>query len=499
MLATTRSALLLALLPGLAATDNAICKVLSPLIDELTSKTPLTCSCVSDGTGLNIGGDAECSIKIGPPPLDALKDMKIEFHAGTTVRPCATPATASVEAGITLPVLSSEKTICSGGVGACPDTGQWNACGKTCTSLDDGVDTMVSTALVALDNDDIAYDSSTNKITVTLSAEAGITKEREVPIQKWGVADFFAKVSLSVEGSISGLTTTQAVDLCMKEKLVDTEICGADIPKCDGTDEGTGAVGAAQDAICAGSGDYNWHELFGAPPIKLFPPQEMKFTDACAEASSGSPPPPPPTVTLTMQASGSVADYADTSAFSDYIGDGTDRSFADVLKARIGVAACSRRNRAANAFISRDCGILVQGLRDYASAIALTITPASVIITAVITASNDFSAHRVSDSLTAILSTADAASKELGITIEATPTVVVYTPPSSGSSSDAGAIAGAVISVLLFVGTIATVVYLVKKERIANPLDRLKEKLGMKKMPIAPEKGATELATAAPA
>ena len=87
--------------------DNAICKVLSPLINELDSKTPLDCSCVSDGTGLNIGGDAECSIKIGPPPLDALKDLKIEFHAGTTVRPCATPATVSVEAGITLPTPSS--------------------------------------------------------------------------------------------------------------------------------------------------------------------------------------------------------------------------------------------------------------------------------------------------------------------------------------------------------------------------------------------------------
>ena len=479
MLATTRSALLLALLPGLAATDNAICKVLSPLITDLTSKTPLTCSCVSDGTGLNIGGDAECDIEIGPPPLEALADMKIKFHAGTTVRPCATPATASVHVGITLPTPSS-------------------------TALDESIDTMVETAVAKLEKDEVEYDSSTNKITVTLSAEAGITKEVEVPIQKWAIADFFAKVGLTVEGSISGLTTTQTVDLCMRVRVGDYEICGADIPKCDGTDAKFDSLkpfaqpAAAQKAICTAK-KTNWHELFGAPPIKLFPPQEMKFTDACAEASSGSPPPPPPTVTLTMQASGSVADYADTSAFSDYIGDGTDRSFADVLKARIGVAACSRKNRAANAFISRDCGILIQGLRDYASAIALTITPASVIITAVITASNDFSAHQVSDSLTAILSTADAASKELGITIEATPTVVVYTPPSSGSSSNAGAIAGAVISVLLFVGTIATVVYLVKKERIANPLDRLKEKLGMKKMPIAPEKGATELATAAPA
>ena len=481
MHASTRSALLLALLPGLAATDNAICRVLSPLIDRLDSNTPLTCSCVSDGTGLNIGGDAECDIEIGPPPLDALAGMVIKFHAGTTVRPCATPATASVQAGITLPTPSS-------------------------TELDGSIDTMVETAVAELEKDEVEYDSSTNKITVTLSAEAGITKEVEVPIQKWSVADFRAKVGLTVEGSISGLTTTQTVDLCMKvpPKLGfdGLEICGADIPKCDGTDRAVAytdpdPVAVAQKAICLPK-KINWHELFGAPPIKMFPPQEMKFTDACAEASSGSPPPPPPTVTLTMQASGSVADYADTSAFSDYIGDGTDRSFADVLKARIGVAACSRRNRAANAFISRDCGILVQGLTDYASKIALTITPASVIITAVITASSDSSAHQISDSLTAILSTADAASKELGITIEATPTVVVYIP-SSGSSSDAGAIAGAVISVVLFIGTVATVVYLVKKERMANPLDRLKEKLGMKKMPIAPEKEATELATAKPA
>ena len=205
MHASTRSALLLALLPGLAATDNAICKVLSPLIDRLDSNTPLTCSCVSDGTGLNIGGDAECDIEIGPPPVDALAGLKIKFHAGTTVRPCATPATVSVEAGITLPTPSS-------------------------TELDGSIDTMVETAVAELDKDEVAYDSSTNKITVTLSAEAGTTKEVEVPIQKWSVADFLAKVGLKVEGSMGGLTTTQTVDLCMKAG--DTEICGAGKKDC---------------------------------------------------------------------------------------------------------------------------------------------------------------------------------------------------------------------------------------------------------------------------
>ena len=108
-----RSALLLFLLPGLAATDNAICAVLSPKITQLNAVPGLSCSCKSDGTASNIGGDAECELAIGPPEgVDALKDMKITFHAGTTVRPCATPATASVEAGITLPTLSSTEEVC---------------------------------------------------------------------------------------------------------------------------------------------------------------------------------------------------------------------------------------------------------------------------------------------------------------------------------------------------------------------------------------------------
>ena len=152
-----------------------------------------------------------------------------------------------------------------------------------------------------------------------------------------------------------------------------------------------------------------------------------------------------------------------------------------------------------NLRIGKDCydGIRGQGLKDYDSAIAVTITAASVIITAVITASSDSAAAELSDSLTAKLSTAEAASKEIGITIEAIPTVVVYSPASeSSSSADGGTIAGAVISVLLFIGTIGTIVYLVKKERIANPLDRLKEKLGKKKECAAPDPGAAELGPA---
>ena len=264
-----RSALLLFLLPGLAATDNAICAVLSPLITELDAVPGLSCTCKSDGTALNIGGDAECDLAIGPPTgVDALEDMKITLHAGTTVRPCATSATASVVAGITLPKISSTTEVCSGLVGgcsqACKDSYTCKECKGvlgTCATPDGHMDKMASTAITALKASgemagEVAYDASTNKITVSLTAEAGATKEIEVPIQKWGVADFFAKVSLTVEGSMSGLTTTQAFDLCMKT-VVGTEICGADIPKCDGTDAGTGLVRTAQKAICTGSGNKN--------------------------------------------------------------------------------------------------------------------------------------------------------------------------------------------------------------------------------------------------
>ena len=458
--ASMRSALLLFLLPGLAATDNAVCKVLSSFIDGLNSAPGLSCSCKSDGTALNIGGDAECDLAFGPPTgVDALKDMKITFHAGTTVRPCATTATASLVAGISLPVLSSVKDVCSlaGGCSqACKDSNYCIECKGTCASLDENMDTLFSTAITELKANadmqgEVAYDESTNKITVSLTAEAGVTKEIEVPIQKWGVADFFAKVSLKVEGSMSGLTTTQAVDLCMKEKIVGTEICGADIPKCDGTDAGEGVVKAAQVAICLTK--FNWHELFGSPPIKMFPSQTLPFTDACEAASSSSTDTTaasgtastaskPSKVTLELQASGSVADYSDTSD----------------LKAKVASAA----------------GV-------GASDVEITVSAASVLITAVINVPSSTTAAAVSVSLSTKLNSVVAASKALGITVEAIPTVVITVYITTASEGDdGGAIAGAVISMLLFIGTIATVVYLVKKERMPNPLDRLKEKLGKK-------------------
>jgi len=314
-----------------------------------------------------------------------------------------------------------------------------------------------------------------------LTGEAGVEKVIEVPIQKWGVADFYAKVSLTVAGSMSGLTTTQAVDLCMKAG--GTEICGADIPKCDGTDSGEGLVGIAQGTICGGSNNKNWHTLFGSPPLKMFPSQELPFTEACAPPP---PPPPPPTVTtsgttsgtaaasgtastaskpskvtLALQASGSVADYSDTSD----------------LKAKVASAA----------------GV-------GASDVEITVSAASVLITAVIDVPSSTTAAAVSVLLSTKLNSVDAASTALGITVEAIPTVVITVYITTASEcDDGGAVAGAVISVLLFLGTIATVVYLVKKEHMPNPLDRLKEKLGKKKVHVMENGANAELATAKPA
>ena len=482
-----RSALLLFLLPGVTAVDNAVCKVLSPGIAALDSVDGLECSCVSDGTALNMGGDAKCHLEIGPPPgVEALAAMKIKLDLGTTIQPCAMPATASLEGGIVLPQLSGS-----------PDT---------------ILDEMVAAAITELDaksQADITYGKSDNKITVSMSVEAGTEKHVELPIQKYAVADFFIKLSLKVEGNAAALKTTQSVDLCMKTPEykaggfgVDAiEICGAKIPQCGVKDYpipyphklADDLVVTAQGIICKATPKVNWHKMFQSPPIQFAPSQEFTFTDACRTASSGSAPPPPPTVTLAMQASGSISDYSDTSD----------------LKQRIGVAACSlqagkRRDDGGDGTI-QDCWpgseYGMKGLIEYDSAIAVTITAASVIITAVITASSNSAAAELADSLTAKLSTAEAASEEFGITIETIPTVVVYSPASGSSPDNGGAIAGGLISAILFIGTIATVVYLVKKERIANPIDRLKEKLGKKQVHVAPEKnehGAAELTAASP-
>ena len=184
--------LLLFLLPGMTATDNAICAVMSPLISGMDSVPDMTCSCVSDGTALDAGGDAQCELQIGPPPLSALEDMIIKIHMDTTVRPCAEPAMAALSGGITLPQLSQAR-FCNTG-GSC----QTSCFVGSCTSADETLDAAVSAAIQALAADveaDIAYAESDNKISISLSAEAGKSVDLKLPVYKTLAVNIFIKLN----------------------------------------------------------------------------------------------------------------------------------------------------------------------------------------------------------------------------------------------------------------------------------------------------------------
>ena len=104
-------------------------------------------------------------------------------------------------------------------------------------------------------------------------------------------------------------------------------------------------------------------------------------------------------MTLTLVASGGVADYADTS--------GLQQQIASVAGVSPG-------------------------------AVAITVEAASVLITATIAAEEDVTVASISAALSSSLPTAAAASTLLGITIQADPTIhVAGAPPASPASSPA--------------------------------------------------------------
>ena len=108
-------------------------------------------------------------------------------------------------------------------------------------------------------------------------------------------------------------------------------------------------------------------------------------------ASPAAPPPPPPVV-LTMTASGSVSDYADTTS----------------LQSSIASAA----------------GV-------DASAVTVTLAAASVLITATIAVPASTTPAAVQTSLSSTLGTAEAASTTLGVTVESVPTIIVVPAPAA--------------------------------------------------------------------
>ena len=92
----------------------------------------------------------------------------------------------------------------------------------------------------------------------------------------------------------------------------------------------------------------------------------------------------------------------------------------------------------------------------------------------------------MSDSLTNKLSSAEAASTELGVTVENVPAVKVTSPSSDGGGGgDGGAAAAAVVVVLLVLAGCVIVTILVKTGAMKNPLERLKEKSGKRSVHVA--------------
>ena len=140
---------------------------------------------------------------------------------------------------------------------------------------------------------------------------------------------------------------------------------------------------------------------------------------------------------LTLTVSGTPGDYADTSN----------------LRQRIATAA----------------GV------DDASLVTISVTAASVIITATIAVPASTTAEAVQTSLAATLGTAAAASAALGITVESDPSITASPPPGGddgkGSSDDganAGAVAGGVIGGIAFSMLVAGLVYLCRQKSKAS-------------------------------
>ena len=132
--------------------------------------------------------------------------------------------------------------------------------------------------------------------------------------------------------------------------------------------------------------------------------------------SPSTPPTPSPPVVLTMTASGSVSDYADTTAL------------VSSIATLAGVDA---------------------------SLVTITVAAGSVVITVTIATPTTTSASAVQSALTSALSTASAASTALGITVEDVPTVVVAAPPPLLPPPGAPSGSGGGLGIFVLIGAIA--------------------------------------------
>jgi len=104
-----------------------------------------------------------------------------------------------------------------------------------------------------------------------------------------------------------------------------------------------------------------------------------------------------------------------------------------------------------------------------ADRVTVTVEAASVLITATIDVPAGTSSAAVKSSLSAVLATPEAASAQLGVTVETTPTVGVVEAKNKSSAAPVGAIVGGVIGGLLALAAIVLAIFVVKKKKSVNP------------------------------
>ena len=379
----------------------------------------------------------------------------------------------------------------------------------------------------------LSFDASTMKINYKADVPPGQTVTFEVPIYKLpasgnlpGIGNYVPSI---VVKSVVTLATSQSayaqvqfdatVDVCLELTglallgLPDQTHCGADLPTCNPWPSGSVAnpnfdfvmcflassncesctpqvcapqvcawgvctPGVCTPQVCVDTGlcapladcscsnPANVKELFGNPPYELGGKHTLlDFTAVCPPPPPPSPPSipppspsippqppsipprppprpppplspgasapsPPPPVKLQFTASGSASDYSDTTS----------------LEANIAAVAGVSADR-----------------------VTVTVEAASVLITATIDVPAGTSSAAVKSSLSAALATPEAASAQLGVTVETTPTVGVVEAKNKSSAAPVGAIVGGVIGGLLALAAIVLAIFVVKKKKSVNP------------------------------
>merc|ERR1711935_1067515 len=132
--------------------------------------------------------------------------------------------------------------------------------------------------------------------------------------------------------------------------------------------------------------------------------------------------------------------------------------------------------------------------------VIIAITAASVIITATIAVPASTTAAAVKASLSSTLSTADAASSALGITIEGVPTITIASSTLDGepddlpgaSTSNTGVIAGGILGASAFVCLVLVVARKMFMVRRQKDITVLFSELKPKRAVTAPEQKVKE-------